>query len=203
MRKYPAVLTLAAAAFLWQLGHQVLPSVWAFYTMQKFQWSVTAVGMSLAAAGVVMAISQGALTRVLIPKLGERRSALIGLSAGAVVYCWYALAPAGWMMYLGVLAWAVAALAWPSLNALMSQQIPPTAQGELQGGLASVSSLSAIIGPPLMTQLFGYFASAAAPVQFPGAPFIAAALLAVLSAVMLARGATAAATTFAQPEAAE
>jgi len=203
MRKYPAVLTLAAAAFLWQLGHQVLPSVWAFYTMQKFQWSVTAVGMSLAAAGVVMAISQGALTRVLIPKLGERRAALVGLSAGAVVYCWYALAPAGWMMYLGVLAWAVAALAWPSLNALMSQQIPPTAQGELQGGLASVSSLSAIIGPPLMTQLFGYFASATAPVQFPGAPFIAAALLAVLSAVMLARGATAAATAFVQPEVAE
>lgn len=203
MRKYPAVLSLAAAAFLWQLGHQVLPSVWAFYTMQKFQWSVTAVGMSLAAAGVVMAISQGALTRVLIPKLGERRAALIGLSAGAVVYCWYALAPLGWMMYLGVLAWALAALAWPSLNALMSQQIPPTAQGELQGGLASVSSLSAIIGPPLMTQLFGHFAGAAAPVQFPGAPFIAAALLAVLSAVMLARSTPAAATAFAQPEAAE
>ena len=203
MRKYPAVLTLAAAAFLWQLGHQVLPSVWAFYTMQKFQWSVTAVGMSLAAAGVVMAISQGALTRVLIPKLGERRAALIGLSAGAVVYCWYALAPLGWMMYLGVLGWALAALAWPSLNALMSQQIPPTAQGELQGGLASVSSLSAIIGPPLMTQLFGHFASATAPVQFSGAPFIAAALLAVLSAVMLARGTTAEATAFAQPEATE
>lgn len=201
LRKYPAVITLAGAAFLWQLGHQVLPSIWAFYTMEKFHWSVTAVGVSLAAAGIVMAISQGVLTGVLIPRLGgERRAAMIGLTAGAIVYCWYALASTGWMMYLGILGWALAGLAWPSLNALMSQQIPATAQGELQGGLASVSSLSSIIGPPLMTQLFGHFASAGAPLRFPGAPFIAAALLSVCSVVIIARRTSAATNRFAQAE---
>lgn len=189
MRKYPAVLPLAMAAFLWQLGHQVLPSVWAFYTMEKFHWTTAAVGASLAASGVVMAISQGMLTRVLIPWLGgERHSALLGLLAGACVYCWYAFAPEGWMMYLGIAAWAIAALAWPSLNALMSQRIPATAQGELQGGLASVSSLASIIGPPVLTQLFGHFASPSATPRFPGAPFLAAAALALLSAGVLMRG---------------
>jgi DHA1 family tetracycline resistance protein-like MFS transporter len=188
MRKYPVVLGLAAAAFLWQLGHQVMPSIWTFYTMLKFDWSVAAVGYSLAAAGVVMAISQGALTRVLIPGLGgERRSALVGLLAGAAVYLCYALASQGWMMYLGLLLWSLGGLAWPSLNALMSQQIPATAQGELQGGLASLSSLSSILGPPMMTQLFGYFAGSTAPIYFPGAPFLAAALLACASAFILSR----------------
>ena len=87
MRKYPAVITLASVAFLWQIGHQVLPSVWAFYTMEKFGWSTRAVGASLAASGIVMAISQGMLTRVLIPKLGgERRAAVVGLLAGASIY---------------------------------------------------------------------------------------------------------------------
>jgi DHA1 family tetracycline resistance protein-like MFS transporter len=191
MRKYPAVITLASMAFLWQIGHQVLPSVWAFYTMEKFGWSTRAVGASLAASGIVMAISQGMLTRVLIPKLGgERRAAVVGLLAGASIYLWYAFASAGWMMYVGIAFWSIASLAWPSLNALMSQRIPPTAQGELQGGLASVASLASIIGPPVLTQIFSHFASPSAPLRFPGAPFLASALLAVLSAAVLLRSVT-------------
>jgi len=41
------------------------------------------------------------------------------------------------------------------MNALASQQIPANAQGELQGAVACVYSLSAIFGPPLMTLVFG------------------------------------------------
>ena len=186
LRKQPVVVGLAGVTFLWVLGHQVLPSVWAFYTMLKFDWSEAAVGYSLAAAGIVMAVSQGGLTRVLIPKLGgEQRAALVGLLSGTAVYCCYAFAPHGWMMYIGLLFWGLAAMSWPSLNALMSQQVPPDAQGELQGGLASLSSVAAIVGPPLFTQLFGRFSDARAAVYFPGAPFAAAALLALASAIIL------------------
>jgi DHA1 family tetracycline resistance protein-like MFS transporter len=67
----------------------------------------------------------------------------------------------------------------------MSQQIPANAQGELQGGLASLSSLAAVLGPPLMTQLFGRFSDTAGVLYFPGAPFLAAALLALASAIIL------------------
>jgi MFS transporter, DHA1 family, tetracycline resistance protein len=186
LRRYPTVIGLAGALFLWQVGHQVLPSTWAFYTMLRFDWSEAAVGASLAASGIIMAISQGGLTRVLIPRLGgEQRAALVGLLSGAAVYTCYAFAPHGWVMYIGILGWGLAALSWPSLNALMSQQIPPNAQGELQGGLASLSSLTAVLGPPLMTQLFSKFSDPAGAVHFPGAPFLAAALLALASAVIL------------------
>ena len=188
LRRQPIVVGLAGVTFLWVLGHQVLPSVWAFYTMLRFDWSEAAVGYSLAAAGIVMAVSQAGLTRVLIPKLGgEQRAALVGLLSGTAVYCCYAFAPQGWMMYIGIFFWGLAAMSWPSLNALMSQQVPPDAQGELQGGLASLSSVAAILGPPLFTQLFGRFSGADAAVPFPGAPFVAAALLALASAIILLR----------------
>jgi DHA1 family tetracycline resistance protein-like MFS transporter len=187
LRKQPVVIGLAGVSFLWLLGHQVLPSTWAFYTMYRFNWSSALVGYSLAAAGIVMAISQAGLTRVLIPKLGgEQRAALVGLLSGAAVYTCYAFAPHAWVLYLGILGWGMAALSWPSLNALMSQQVAADAQGELQGALASLSSVTAILGPPLMTQLFGTFSEPGAPVHFPGAPFLAAALLALASAVILA-----------------
>jgi DHA1 family tetracycline resistance protein-like MFS transporter len=128
------------------------------------------------------------LTGVLIPKLGgERRAAVVGLLSGATVFSCYAFAPYGWVLYIGIVLWGLAAMSWPSLNALMSQQIPPDAQGELQGGIASLSSLAAILGPPLMTQLFGWFSDTAGAVYFPGAPFLAAALLALGSAIILLR----------------
>lgn len=188
MRRYPIVMGLASAAFLWQLGHQVLPSVWSFYVMLKFDWSSAGVGYSLAASGVMMAISQGLLTRKLIPALGgERRAAMVGLFAGIAVYLCYAFATQGWMLYVGILGWSIGALAWPSINSILSQEIPASAQGELQGGMASLGSLAAILGPPMMTQLFGYTAGAAAPLRFSGAPFLLAAILTLFSAFIVSR----------------
>ncbi|MBV8495906.1 MAG: TCR/Tet family MFS transporter [Gammaproteobacteria bacterium] len=188
MRKYPAVLLLLAALLLWQLGHQVLPSTWAFYTIFKFHWTSTEVGYSLAWVGLVMAVGQGALTRVLIPALGgERRAALAGLAAALIAYLGYALVSVGWMMYVVSLTTLVFALTYPSMNALASQQVPANAQGELQGAVACLYSLSAILGPPLMTQVFGYFSSPAAPVYFPGAAFLTAALLTVACAGLFVR----------------
>jgi DHA1 family tetracycline resistance protein-like MFS transporter len=178
LRKYPVVLWIAAAIFLWSLAHQVLPSVWSFYTILKFDWSTAEVGYSLAAAGIVLVFGQVVLTRILIPKIGgERNAALIGMVFGAITYLGYALATQGWMMYAWLLAWSLASFAYPSMNAVMSRQIAADAQGELQGGVASLFSLSSILGPPLMTQLFSYFSRSDAPVHLPGAPFIAAATL--------------------------
>jgi len=188
MRRFPAVAWLLGALFLWQLGHQVLPSTWAFYTISKFHWTSAEVGYSLAFVGAVMATAQGALTRVLIPSLGgERRAAAAGLVAAGIAYLGYALVPQGWMMYIVSLSTLVFALTYPAMNALASQQIPANAQGELQGAVASLYSLSSIIGPPLMTQVFGYFSREDSAVHFPGAAFVTAALLTVACGALFAR----------------
>ena len=178
MRRYPVVLLTLGALFLWQIAHQVLPSTWAFYTISKFHWTSAQVGYSLAFVGLLMAVAQGALTRVLIPWLGgERRAALAGMLAAVLAYLGYAFASSGWMMYAVGLTTFLFALTYPSMNAIASQQIPANAQGELQGAVASLYSLSTIIGPPLMTEIFSRFSDPAAPVYFPGAAFLAAAAL--------------------------
>jgi DHA1 family tetracycline resistance protein-like MFS transporter len=188
VRRYPVVMLLLGALFMWQLGHQVLPSTWAFYTISKFHWSSAQVGYSLAFVGTVMAIAQGVLTRVLIPWLGgERRAALIGMAFAVLAYVGYATVTAGWLMYLVSLTTFMFALTYPSMNAIASQQIPANAQGELQGAVACLYSLSAIVGPPLMTQVFGYFSGPRAIVHFPGAAFLTAAMLTAACAILFMR----------------
>jgi DHA1 family tetracycline resistance protein-like MFS transporter len=188
MRRYPVVLLMLAALLLWQLAHQVLPSTWAFYTIAKFHWTDAQVGASLAFVGLLMALAQGVLTRVLIPWLGgQRRAAIVGMAAAVLAYLGYALATEGWMMYVVGLTTFFFALTYPSMNALASQQIPATAQGELQGAIASLYSLSAITGPPLLTQIFSHFSDPVGKVYFPGAAFLTAAALTVACAVLFLR----------------
>ncbi len=188
IRSYPVVTWLLGALLLWQLAHQVLPSTWAFYTISKFHWTSAEVGYSLAFVGLVMAVAQGVLTRVLVPWIGgERRAAAAGMAAALLAYVGYAFATHGWMMYAVSLTTFIFALTYPSMNALASQQIPANAQGELQGAVASLYSLSSIVGPPLMTQVFGHFSARSAGLYFPGAAFLTAAVLTAGCAMLFAR----------------
>jgi DHA1 family tetracycline resistance protein-like MFS transporter len=184
VRKYPLVPAVALAIFFWQLAQQSFPSTWSYYTMFRFGWNEKAVGASLAFVGLIMAISQGGLTRIIVPRLRERRSVMIGMTVGAVSYTGFAFATSGWMMYAWMTGWLMAALVYPSLNAIMSQQVPANAQGELQGAVASLYSIASIAGPPLMTHLFGRFSPETSPIHFPGAAFLCSALLVAVSAAL-------------------
>ena len=192
MRRYPVVWGMAGAMFIWQLAHQVLPNTWAYYTKLKFGWSEGEIGLSLAFAGLTMVVVQGGLTRVIVPRIGEPMAVFVGLTVGALSFLGYALADSTWLIYACLTFASFTGLAYPSMNALMSRQIPSSAQGELQGGVASLYSLTAIIGPLMMTQLFGYFTTTRAPVYFPGAAFAFAALLTVASIALFARATRAA-----------
>jgi DHA1 family tetracycline resistance protein-like MFS transporter len=101
----------------------------------------------------------------------------MGIAIAGIGYLGYATATAGWMMFAWLSTWFFGAIVMPTTNALMSHRVAPDAQGELQGAVASLFSLSSIVGPPLMTQLFSRFAAPDARVHFPGAAFLAAALL--------------------------
>jgi len=171
MRKLPVVRGVLAALFLWQIAHQVMPSTWSYYTMFRFRWSEALVGASFAFVGVVMATSQATLPRLLVPRLGEARAVLLGLTVGGLGFLGYGLATRGWMMFALLLSWFVGAMVMPATNAFMSHRVPPGTQGELQGAVAGLYSLSSIVGPPVMTQLFGYFSAETARVRVPGAAF--------------------------------
>jgi DHA1 family tetracycline resistance protein-like MFS transporter len=187
IRKHPVVLGLLAVLFLWQVAHQVMPSTWSFYTMYKFGWTEVLVGASLAFVGTVMVLGQSTLPRVVIPRLGERRSAMIAMTVGGIGYAGYAFATEGWMMFAWLVTWLLGALTMPSLQALMSHRVATDAQGELQGAVGSLYSLSAIIAPPLMTQMFRYFTAEETSIHFPGAPFLLSATLVLAGLVIFWR----------------
>ena len=178
MRRHPMVLGTLGALFLWMVAHQVMPSTWAFYTKFRFGWSSAMIGASLALAGAMMAVSQASVLRLAVPRLGERRAALIGIAIACVGYVGYATASAGWMMFAWLSTWLFGAVVMPSTNGLLSRRVARDAQGELQGAVASLFSLSSIVGPPLMTQVFARFSAPDAPVHLPGAAFLTSALLA-------------------------
>jgi MFS transporter, DHA1 family, tetracycline resistance protein len=132
-----------------------------------------------------MAFTQALLTGRIVKHLGERRAVIIGLASGAASMLLVAFSDVGWFAYVAITAGMLQFIAYPSMNAIMSKQAPPDSQGELQGGVASLMSLTTIIGPLLMTQTLGRFSGGGAPIYFPGAVFLLAAALAVFSLLIV------------------
>jgi MFS transporter, DHA1 family, tetracycline resistance protein len=187
LRKYPSVIGLAASLFLVYFAGQAVQSVWTFYTMEKFAWSEDVVGYSLGFIGIMIAGVQGGVIRVTLPKLGLQRSIWIGLLLYSLGLILVAVADSSWMMFVFMIPYALGGIAGPALQGIMSNQVPDNQQGELQGGLTSLMSLSAIFGPWFMTYIFYYFTNANAPVHLPGAPFIIGSILMLLSALLAIR----------------
>jgi DHA1 family tetracycline resistance protein-like MFS transporter len=187
LNKYPAVLGLAASLFLIYFAAQSVQSVWTFYTMSKFHWNEAWVGYSLGFVGLTVALVQGGLIRIAIPKLGNHRSIWIGLLFYAAGLILFAFATKGWMMFAFMIPYALGGIAGPALQGTITEQVPANEQGELQGALTSLASLSSIFGPWLMTYLFYTFTKPGAPVILPGAPFILGSILMLLSALLAVR----------------
>jgi DHA1 family tetracycline resistance protein-like MFS transporter len=181
---YKVILGLVASIVLLYIAAHAIQSCWAYYTMEKFSWSGGMVGYSLAFVGLLVGIVQGLLIRVVVPKLGPVRSVYIGLGLYALGFLLFAFASQGWMMFAFLVPYCLGGIAGPSLQGIMSSQVPPNQQGELQGALTSLMSLTTIFGPVIMTSLFYAFTKPGAPVYFPGAVMLAGAVLTMISALL-------------------
>lgn len=181
LSKYPVVLGLGITVFLVGVAQRSLESTWVLFTEHRFNWTIRDTGVSLAVVGLTAAIVQGGLVRRLIPKLGERRALTTGIVITTIAFVLYGLAPVGWVLYFIICFGSLGAMAGPAAQGLMSKAVPPNEQGMLQGGIASVASITNVLGPLLATNLFGYFISEEAPVRIPGAAFFAGAVLLVFA----------------------
>ena len=187
LRQYPMVLGLSWSFFLINLAHQVFPATWVLYTGFRFGWDPRQVGMSLAFVGVMAAIVQGGLTRKVIPKFGEQRTALLGLAVSVFSYIAYGFASQGWMVYAIIIWGSLGGLATPAIQGIVSQQVGDDEQGGVQGSLSSLASVAGILGPPVATGLFGYFVGAQAPFLLPGAAFFCASIIVVVAMFLMQR----------------
>jgi MFS transporter, DHA1 family, tetracycline resistance protein len=185
LQKYPVIFGLVVPMVLIYIAGYSTQSTWTYFTMAKFGWNEAWVGYSLAFVGLTAAIVQGGLTRAIIPKLGNNKSIYWGLGLYAVGLLMYAFANKGWMMFPITIIVAMGGIATPALQAIMSNQVPANEQGELRGALTSLMSLTAVVGPVIMTSLFAYFTGHNAPFLFPGAPFILGGILIAFSLILV------------------
>lgn len=185
LKKYPSIKLIVLGLFLSYIASQAVQSTWPFYTMEKFGWTEKEVGWSLAFVGLVVAAVQGGLIRYTIPKLGNTKSIYIGLVFYSLGFLLFGLATKGWMMYAFMIVYGLGGIAGPAIQGLISNQIPANEQGALQGTLTSVMSLSNIIGPLMMTQIFSYFTSDVVAIKIPGAALFLGAILSFTSLIMV------------------
>lgn len=179
--RFPVIGGMVFALVLVYIASFAVQSTWSFFTMEQFGWNEAEVGWSLGFVGLLVALVQGVLIRIINPKIGAKRSVYLGLLLYAFGLLLFAFALEGWMMYAALIPYCLGGICGPSLQGIMSEQVPPNEQGELQGALTSLVSVTSIIGPPLMTGLFARFTENPDGLYFPGAAFFVAAVLSLLS----------------------
>ena len=183
--KMQHMLTLVVIFFIFTISHQVYQAVWSYFTIEMFDFTPKMIGLSLATFGFFMAIMQGGVIRILLPKLGEMRTAVYGLSLNILIFIAVAFVGETWQLFALMPLMTLGVIASPAIQGIMSNIISDDAQGELQGIFASITGLAMIFSPLTMTGIFRAFTVDNAPIYLPGAPFLFAALLEVITLGLL------------------
>jgi DHA1 family tetracycline resistance protein-like MFS transporter len=184
MRHYSGVGWILLVMFLYWLSHAVYPSVWSFVSTYRYGWSEAQIGLSLGLFGICAALVMVFALPRLIPVLGEWRTSVLGICFSCLGLAGYAFSWEGWMVYAVILLTTIENVADPALRSIASAKVPPSAQGELQGAMTSMTSLTTIIGPAIFTQLFSRFTGEGAIVEFAGAPYLMAAIFMACAAIV-------------------
>lgn len=181
--KLPHIGWFMVAFGLYMFAHSVFPATWNFHGEIRYDWSEQAIGLSLAAVGLGSAITQAVLIGPAIKRFGPVRTAFGGMLITTIALSLYAGAAQGWMAYMIIPFGALGGVFGPALNQVMSGLTPRNAQGELQGATASLNAFSIIFAPLLMTQTLHSFSADGAPIHFPGAAFLLAAMITALGLI--------------------
>jgi DHA1 family tetracycline resistance protein-like MFS transporter len=181
LSRFPAVAGLIVSFFLIYVASHAVQSNWSYFNIEKFKWTPKMIGISLAVVGVLVSLVQGVLVRFVNPKIGNERSVYVGLGLYTIGLILFGLASQSWMMFAFLIPYCLGGISGPGLQAIISGSVPANEQGELQGSLTSIISITSIVGPLVMSNLFAFFTGPIAPFYFPGAPFMLAALLMLLS----------------------
>ncbi|THD63538.1 TCR/Tet family MFS transporter [Phenylobacterium sp.] len=153
---HPGLFSLAGVAFLFQLAQIVLPQIFVLYASYRYGWSMKIMGSTLLLTGIMGVIVQMFLVGPAVKRFGERRLVLIGCAAGALGFAWYGSASNGWLYLIGAPLFAFSGFLMPGVQGLMSQRVPPTHQGQLQGVNQSVQGIASIIGPSIFGLTFAF-----------------------------------------------
>ena len=183
---YRQVLPLCLIMSAYFFATSVYPAIWAFWGIARFGWTESTIGLTLATFGLISAIVQGGLTGPVVKWLGEKNTALLGLTASIIAALGYGLATGLNMVLVLFIIHAPEGFAQPALTALMSKDAPADAQGELQGGITSAQNFAMLAGTVMFAQIFGFFMREGAVFQSPSVSYFISAALCTLLLVVFA-----------------
>jgi DHA1 family tetracycline resistance protein-like MFS transporter len=184
LRSHPRLLALGCAGFLSMLAHDSLPTTFVLYSTYRYGWTERTIGLILGVFGVAMLVVQGGLVGRIVAALGERIALAVGFASGAIGMAIYGFAPTGTAFMLGLPFTALYGLSNPSLQSLMTRQVGPSEQGQLQGANGSLNGIANMAAPILFTQVFALAVGRYRQVNLPGAPLLLASVLLVAALVV-------------------
>jgi MFS transporter, DHA1 family, tetracycline resistance protein len=184
LTKHKTVISLILILFILNLAGQAMPSIWTFFCIERFSWDEKMIGLSLGFVGVCVSIVQGGLIGFATKKIGVKRSIFFGLAFYFLGFFLFALANQSWMMFAFMIPYALGGFAVPNIQSILTTRVEANEQGELQGGLTSLVSVTAVLGPLLMTSTFTFFTKDPENLYFPGISFLIGGVLSLISLVI-------------------
>ena len=175
--KFDSLKVFLLVFLLYSISTAVYAAIWPYFTAERFSWSPGMIGLSLTVYGVCFAFIQGVLVQPTINLIGRYNTVLLGFGTEIVAMVLIAIITNGWFLIALTPLASLGVIGQPALTALMSDQVDERNQGSLQGVISSLTALSMIITPLSMTWILAQFSNQSSEIYFPGAPFIASAIL--------------------------
>jgi DHA1 family tetracycline resistance protein-like MFS transporter len=186
--KHSGLAGLIGCFTLVYIAQKAVEYMLSFYLFEKFNWELYSVGTLGVFIGVILVAIQGGLIRYTIPKFGQQKNIVYGLIFYAIGLVLIAFGTQGWMMYVFMIPYCLGGISGPALQGLATSKVSKTEQGELQGAIAIINSISVIVGPFVFSYVFYYFTkNKASGIYFPGAPYLLAAALMLISVFLAIR----------------
>src|SRR5213594_3467117 len=186
LRSHHELWRLTTIQFLAYLSHNVF-SVWALYAIYRYSWSQRMIGISLMIVGIVTAVISGGLTGRMVTRFGEKRTLYIGQFFGASGMIIAGLAKTGTWLLASIPIISLWNISMPAAQSMMTHRVSEREQGELQGALQSMRSITFIVGPWVFLRIFGWFIDPKNSIHLPGAPYYLAAALLFTAMLMSTR----------------
>jgi DHA1 family tetracycline resistance protein-like MFS transporter len=186
-KKRPALASLLSATAIVYIAQKAVEYLLSTYLYEKFNWTPASVGTLGIFVGLVLVGIQGGLIRYTVPKFGQQKNIIWGLIFYAIGLALIAFASKGWMLYVFMVPYCLGGLSGPALQGIATDEVAKNEQGELQGAFAILNSISLIVGPLLLSYVFFFFTKSPKTIHFPGAPYLLASILMLISTVIAVR----------------
>ncbi|XP_072538016.1 hippocampus abundant transcript 1 protein isoform X2 [Salminus brasiliensis] len=155
--KDTTVLLICVTVFLSYLPEAGQYSSFFLYLRQVINFSSAAIAAFIAMVGILSIVAQTLLLSLLMKKIGNKNTVLLGLGFQLFQLAWYGFGSEPWMMWAAGTVAAMSSITFPAVSALVSRCTDHDQQGAVQGMITGIRGLCNGLGPALFGFIFFLF----------------------------------------------